>query len=37
MLVLTRQMNEKIIIGEGDSKIIITIVNMRSDRVGIGI
>jgi carbon storage regulator len=37
MLVLSRQRNEEIIIGEGDSKVVITIVDIRGDKVRLGV
>jgi carbon storage regulator len=37
MLVLSRKRNEKIVIGEGESKVVITIVEVRGDKVRIGI
>ncbi len=37
MLVLSRQRDESIIIGEGDDKVEITIVDVRGDKVRLGI
>ena len=37
MLVLTRQKDESIIIGEGEDKVEICIVDVRGDRVRLGI
>jgi carbon storage regulator len=37
MLVLSRERDEKIVIGQGDSKVTITIVDIRGDKVRIGI
>lgn len=37
MLVLSRQRDERIVIGEGASQIVITIVDIRGDKVRIGI
>jgi carbon storage regulator len=37
MLVLTRKKNEKIVIGEGESQIVITVVEIRGDKIRIGI
>lgn len=37
MLVLSRQKDESIVIGEGDDKVTITIVDVRGDKVRLGI
>ena len=37
MLVLSRKKDETIVIGEGDSKVEITIVDIRGDKVRLGI
>jgi len=37
MLVLTRQKDESIVIGTGDDKVEITIVDVRGDKVRLGI
>lgn len=37
MLVLSRLRDESIIIGEGDSKITLTVVDIRGDKVRLGI
>lgn len=37
MLVLTRNINESIIIGSGENKIVITVLNMRGKQAKIGI
>lgn len=37
MLVLSRKKNESIIIGEGPSKVTITVVEVRGDKVRVGI
>ena len=37
MLVLSRQKDESIIIGEGEDKVEITIVDVRGDKVRLGI
>ena len=37
MLVLSRMANESIIIGEGDDQIKIVVVNIRGDKVRIGV
>lgn len=37
MLVLSRKRNESIVIGEGDSKVVITVVEVRGDKVRLGI
>lgn len=37
MLVLSRQRDESIIIGEGEDKITITVVDIRGDKVRLGI
>ena len=37
MLVLSRQKDESIIIGDGDNKVEITIVDVRGDKVRLGI
>ena len=37
MLVLSRQKDESIVIGDGDQKIEITIVDVRGDKVRLGI
>lgn len=37
MLVLSRQKDESIIIGEGDDKVEITIIDVRGDKVRLGI
>lgn len=37
MLVLTRKSEEKVTIGEGKNKIIITILKIQGDKVSIGI
>lgn len=36
-LVLARQIDEQIVIGEGEDAIILTVVDIRSDKVRIGI
>ena len=37
MLVLSRQKDESVIIGDGDDKVEITIVDVRGDKVRLGI
>ena len=37
MLVLTRKRNESIVVGEGDQRVTITVVEVRVDRVRLGI
>jgi len=37
MLVLSRQKDESIVIGDGDDKVVITIVDVRGDKVRLGI
>jgi carbon storage regulator len=37
MLVLSRQKDESIVIGEGENKVEITIVDVRGDKVRLGI
>ena len=37
MLVLSRQIDESIIIGEGDDKVEVVIVDVRGDKVRLGI
>lgn len=37
MLVLSRKRDESIVIGEGDNKIVVTIVDIRGDKVRLGI
>ena len=37
MLVLSRQRDESIVIGSGDNKITVTIVDIRGDKVRLGI
>ena len=37
MLVLSRQKDESIVIGDGEDKVIITIVDVRGDKVRLGI
>lgn len=37
MLVLSRKKNEQIIVGEGESQVVITVIEVRGDRVRLGI
>lgn len=37
MLVLSRKKNEAIVIGEGEDKVLIVVVEIRGDKVRIGI
>ena len=37
MLVLSRHRDEQIIVGEGDSQVVFTVVDIRGDKVRIGI
>lgn len=37
MLVLTRKTEEKITIGQGDNKVVVTILKIQGDKVSIGI
>lgn len=37
MLVLTRKTEEKITIGQGDAKVVVTILKIQGDKVSIGI
>lgn len=37
MLVLSRQRSEKIILGDGEKRIVFTIVDIRADKVRIGV
>jgi carbon storage regulator len=37
MLVLSRQKNEQIVIGEGDNQVVLVIVDIRGDKVRLGI
>lgn len=37
MLVLSRQRNEEIVIGSGESQIVITVVDIRGDKARLGI
>ena len=37
MLVLTRHRDESIIIGDGDRRITITVIDIRGDRVRLGV
>lgn len=37
MLVLSRQKDESIVIGDGDQKIVITVVDVRGGKVRLGI
>jgi len=37
MLVLSRKKNESIIAGEGENQVIITVIEVRGDRVRLGI
>lgn len=37
MLVLTRKTEEKITIGQGDSKVVVTILKIQGDKVSVGI
>jgi carbon storage regulator len=37
MLVLTRKKNEKIVIGEGENQVTITVVDIRGDKIRIGV
>lgn len=37
MLVLSRKRNESIIIGEGENKIVLCVVDIRGDKVRLGI
>lgn len=36
MLVLSRKLNETVICGEGDNRVIITVVEIRGDKVRLG-
>lgn len=36
MLVLSRQRNEQIVIGKGEDQVVITIVDIRGDKVRLG-
>ncbi len=37
MLVLSRNKNERVVIGDGENRIVITIADVRGDRVRLGI
>ena len=37
MLVLSRKVNEQIVIGEGENRAMVTLVDLRGDRVRLGI
>ncbi len=37
MLVLTRQQDQDIVIGDGDSQIVLTVVAIRGDKVRLGV
>lgn len=37
MLVLSRKKNEKIVIGEGENAIVVSVAEIRGDRVRLGI
>ena len=37
MLVLTRTIGERLVIGEGDSKIIVTLLDLRGNQARIGV
>ncbi len=37
MLVLSRQRGEEIVIGDGDDKIVVTVFEIRGDKVRLGI
>jgi carbon storage regulator len=37
MLVLSRRRDEQIVVGEGESQVVITVIEVRGDRVRIGV